>query len=110
MRATWYVLDDGTLADPSECTIKDGVLTHKSGGKVAMRSPDCPRSRGVDLDAKGKPLGAKPAETKKPEVREDDKKILDPDGKEPSDAAPKARDMKAEEPKRTYKTRDSKAD
>ncbi len=53
MRATWYVLEDGTTVDPSECSRKGGVLTHKNG-IVAMRRPDCPRSIGVDLDSEGK--------------------------------------------------------
>lgn len=51
MRATWYVLEDGNVADPSECTPDEkGALTHESGVKVAMRFADCPMSRGVDLD------------------------------------------------------------
>lgn len=51
MRATWYVLEDGKVADPNECTSDEkGALTHKSGVKVAMRFPDCPMSRGVDVD------------------------------------------------------------
>lgn len=49
MRATWYVLEDGTAVDPSECNRQNGVLMHKRG-PVAMRRPDCPRSRGVDID------------------------------------------------------------
>ncbi len=55
MRATWYVLEDGTYVDPSECSRKDGLLTHKNG-PVAMRRPGLPRSTGVDLDEAGKPL------------------------------------------------------
>jgi hypothetical protein len=55
MRATWYVLEDGTAVDPSECTADEmgNVLTHKSG-KVAMRAPGVPMSRGVDLEESGK--------------------------------------------------------
>lgn len=55
-RATWYLTEDGKPVDPRECGRKNGVLVHKSGAKIAMRFPDCPRSTGVDLDAKGKPL------------------------------------------------------
>lgn len=56
MRATWYVLEDGSPVDPSEVSRnKDGRLAHKSG-LVAMRSPGVPRSRGVDLDESGKLL------------------------------------------------------
>lgn len=61
MRATWYVLEDGTAVDPAECSPDDkGVaLTHKSGAKVAMRNFDMPMSRGVDIDeATGKLLFA----------------------------------------------------
>jgi len=75
MRATWYVLEDGTAVDPIECAPDEtGALTLKSGAKVAMRSPDCPMSTGVDLaddyvpfggkgdhDGDGKPGGAAPA-------------------------------------------------
>lgn len=50
MRATWYVLEDGSTVDPSEVSPnKEGRLAHKSG-LVAMRSPDCPRTRSVDVD------------------------------------------------------------
>ncbi|KFL31477.1 hypothetical protein JP75_07995 [Devosia riboflavina] len=80
MRATWFVLEDGNAADPAECADQDGVLTHSSGVKVAMRSPGVPRSRGVDLDESGKQLfggkgdhdgngaagGAKPTDEPKP--------------------------------------------
>lgn len=60
MRATWYVTEDGNTVDPAECSRKNGVLTHSSGAKIAMRRPDCPRSRGVDVDAKGNlPFGGK---------------------------------------------------
>lgn len=55
-RATWYVLEDGSTVDPSEVSMnEDGRLAH-ANGFVAMRSPDCPRSRGVDVDASGKLL------------------------------------------------------
>lgn len=51
MRETWYVLEDGSVADPSECaTDEKGLnLTHKSGVKVAMKG-EVPHSRGVDVD------------------------------------------------------------
>lgn len=58
MRATWYLLEDGTPVDPSDCTAdeKGNVITHKDGGVVAMRAPGVPSSRGVDLDEDGKLL------------------------------------------------------
>lgn len=88
MRATWYVLEDGTAVDPSECATINGVLTHKSGKPIAMRSHDCPMSTGVDTDdaaAKAVAGDEKPAET------------------------PKPKDMQAERPQQGYKTRQTKA-
>lgn len=56
MRATWYVLEDGTPADPNECAPNDaGQLVHKSGALVAMRGA-IPSSTGVDVDEGGKLL------------------------------------------------------
>jgi len=51
MRATWYVTEDGTAVDPSECSADDkgNVLTHKDGGVVAMRAPGVPMSRSVEV-------------------------------------------------------------
>lgn len=82
MRETWYVLEDGNVADPNECSSDDkGVLTHKSGAKVAMRG-DVPSSRGVDLDEEGKALAE----------------------------GGKGKKAKAEGGKGTYQNRESKAD
>lgn len=50
MRSTWYVMEDGSVADPS--SVKPdaaGVLRNRDGKAVAMRG-DVPRSRGVDID------------------------------------------------------------
>jgi hypothetical protein len=53
-RATWYVLEDGSVADPKEVApYKDGRLRHTSGRYVAMRG-DVPSSRGVDEDVERK--------------------------------------------------------
>lgn len=51
MRDTWYVLEDGTAVDPSQCVWdgKGNVLTHAGGQLVAMRAPGVPMSRGVDV-------------------------------------------------------------
>lgn len=59
MRATWYVLEDGTAVPPSEVAPNEkGALAHKSG-LVAMRDDgETPRSRGVDVDESGKQLFA----------------------------------------------------
>ncbi len=95
---TWFVLDDDSAGDPAEVVAgKDGRLAHKDGRKVAYR-PDgvTPRSRGVDADAER----AKKAAPKS--------KAAEPKADEP--APTETRDLKAEEPKRGYKTRESKAD
>lgn len=80
MRATWYVLENGSVVDPSECSADEkGLnLTHKSGVKVAMKG-EVPHSRGVDI-------------------------VPDGAGHEAKDLKP------AKPPKGGYKTRDSKAD
>ncbi len=73
MRETWYVLVDGSVANPAD-VVSDakGLLHHKNGVAVAMRG-DVPSSRGVDVEA---------------------------------EAAPKVtREVTADKPKRTYKTR-----
>jgi hypothetical protein len=48
MRATWYVLEDGTAVDPSEVFVNDAGRYAHANGLVAMRAPDCPRSRQVE--------------------------------------------------------------
>lgn len=64
MRATWYVLENGSVVDPSECSADEkGLnLTHKSGVKVAMKG-EVPHSRGVDIDPEAKDM--KPAKPSK---------------------------------------------
>jgi len=50
MRETWYVLEDGTYADPNDVAPDDmSVLRHKSGVAVAMRG-QVPSTRSVDPD------------------------------------------------------------
>lgn len=52
MIATWFVMVDGSCADPSEVSPDDnGVLRHKDGRAVAMRG-DVPRSRSVEVPVK----------------------------------------------------------
>lgn len=83
MRATWYILEDGTPVDPNEVTRDDGgALVHK-GGKVAVGDHGNHLTTGVDLDESGKPLfggkgdhdgdgsfgGAKKTEDMKPEPK-----------------------------------------
>lgn len=75
MRETWYVLENGFLADPADVSAgDDGRLVNEAGVKVALRTSGVPLSYGVDdADAeraaqkKGKgsqpfaPLGDEPA-------------------------------------------------
>ena len=65
MRDTWYVLEDGVIADPAEVTTgEDGVLRHSSGIAVAYCN-GVPRSRGVDPQeerTKAKPKEMRPEE------------------------------------------------
>jgi hypothetical protein len=50
MRETWYVLEDGTKADPVEVAPDEqGVLRHSGGVAVAMRN-GVPSSYSVDPD------------------------------------------------------------
>lgn len=59
MRATWYVLEDGSTVDPSDVAPDDaGILRHKDGAAVAMRG-QTHSSRGVDLDEEGKMIDSK---------------------------------------------------
>lgn len=90
MRETWYVLEDGSLADPVEVTVDEaGRLVHSSGVAVQMKG-DVPRSRGVDdPDAERAKSGVAKAKAA---------------------AEAKAKDMKPDDLKRGYKTRESKAD
>lgn len=97
MIETWYVMEDGSVADPSQVK-RDavGVLRHSDGRAVAMRG-DVPRTRSVDLDqikAKAAAVAAEESAKKKAAA----------------EAASAAKDMKPSEPKRTYQTRESKAD
>lgn len=81
MRETWYVLEDGSTADPREVAPDaKGVLRHKSGAAVAIGAHGNPLSRGVDAD------------------------------EESGKAKHSRKDMKPEEPKRGYRTRESKSE
>lgn len=86
VHTTWYVLQDGTHADPNDVAPDGkGVLRHKDGLDVAMRADGNPQTIGVDAKAN---KNVEAAEAGKNETR----------------------DLKAEKPKRGYKTRDLKAD
>lgn len=83
---TWFVLEDGSATHPRDVKRgPKGALQHKDGRPVAMRG-DVPRSRSVDPGeeaAKSKPVVKPATET---------------------------REFAPEAPRRTYKTRESKAD
>jgi hypothetical protein len=81
MRETWYILEDGAVVDPSECsTDESGKLHHKSGVAVAMRG-QVPSTRGVD-----------------------------PDEERGKTDAPKTREIKPENPRRNYRTRETRSE
>lgn len=86
MSETWYVLEDGTVADPSECAFdKNGKLAHKNGLVQIRDDGETPRSRSVDPDAE---RAKKPAPTKIKEA-----------------TSPHNREMKADDSGPKYKTR-----
>lgn len=85
MRETWYVLEDGTPANPNDVAPDDsGRLVHKSGVPVAV-GPHGPRSTGVDVQ-----VPKKEAPPKK-------------------EASYDTREATSDKPKRTYKTRSSRS-
>ncbi len=87
MRETWYVLEDGSAADPREVAPDDaGVLRHTSGAAVAMKG-QVASSRGVDPE-------------------EERAKARD---REAAKAKPKGKDMKPSAGSAGYVTRESKA-
>jgi len=96
---TWYVCEDGSVANPREVSEgKDGKLKHKDGRAVAFRDDGVtPHSRSVDADNPE----AGPKKGKKPSKE---------DKKEKEAETPETADMQPENPKRGYKTRESKAD
>ena len=50
MRETWYVLQDGTFADPAEVSPDEGgILRHQDGREVAY-TPHGPRSRSMSAE------------------------------------------------------------
>ncbi len=92
MIETWYILEDGAPGDPHEIGPDEhGVLRHKDGRAVAY-GPHGPRSSGVDADA----------------LRSEKKREPDEGEDRPEADAEQVREMKPA-PKRTYKTRESKA-
>jgi len=103
MQETWYVLEDGRAADPSEVAPDEaGALRHVSGVAVAMRAPGVPRSRGVDAAEERAKAAASAAQAD-----------AGAKAKAEADAKPatgKGKAMKADDKDPAYKTRESKAD
>lgn len=90
MAETWYVLENGVAADPSEVAPDgSGVLRHKSGIAVAMRG-QVPSTRGVD-----------PEQERAKSARKKPARSVAPDG---------SKDMKPDESKPGYTTRESRAE
>ena len=89
---TWYVLEDGSVADPREVAGDEkGVLKHKDGRAVGY-APHGPRSKSVDADE---------------ERKKKSKTVVE----KPSGDTWTAKDAKADDHvKSTYRTRESKAD
>jgi hypothetical protein len=94
-RETWYVLEDDTPGDPRDVRMDaNGVLRHKNGKAVAIGRYG-PRSRGVDV--KPRPFAGKGDH--------------DDNGKTGGAAKPADdKETAQEKPKRTYRTRESKAE
>jgi hypothetical protein len=86
IRETWYVLEDGSYADPREVSAgkKPGSLVGKSGVAVAMKG-DVPSTRSVDPEEE---RAKKPAASKAKEA-----------------TSPNNREMKADDSGPKYKTR-----
>lgn len=72
MQDTWYVLEDGSSADPRQVAPDDkGVLRHSNGMAVAIGAHGNHRSRGVDVDQKGDLIGKEvKVEEKKPAAKD----------------------------------------
>jgi hypothetical protein len=93
MQETWYVLEDGTSADPNDVAPgDDGALRHTDGRAVAMRG-NVPHTRGVDPVAE------------RAKTQAEDKKADDEKGGE---SKKETKEIVAEEPKKTYRTRETK--
>jgi hypothetical protein len=87
MRETWYLLEDGSVADPREVSPDAaGKLRHKNGVYVAMRG-DAYSSRGVDPEAE--------RATAKSKAK--------------ADPQPKNKEEKPEAQRGGYRTRESRA-
>lgn len=65
MRETWYVLEDGSFADPAEVAPDSaGMLRHKSGVGVAY-GPHGPKSRSMGPEERAAAAGPKGSANKR---------------------------------------------
>jgi len=102
MRETWYVLEDGRTVDPVEVGTDDaGRLMHSSGVPVAMRG-QVPHSRGVDAPEAER--------AKSVTILKVDGKLSKKQADEMRKAIEQDKDVKPEDNKPGYKTRESKVD
>lgn len=101
-RETWYVLENGTVANPREVALDpSGVLRHSSGVAVEMRG-EVPRSRGVDPDEER-------AKTKKTaKAMNAAEKVLDTASAHQRTTKPAAKAAEAEQPTKHYRTRETR--
>jgi hypothetical protein len=100
MRETWYMLENGTVADPREVkTREDGRMVHASGALVAVRN-GVPHSYGVDPDEERAKTRAALAKAEKEAAA----KAASAEAAKPR----AAKEVTAEKPQ-TYKTRETKA-
>ena len=121
---TWYVLADGTQADPNDVAPgEDGVLRHKNGMAVATHEDGTPLSVGVAAAEGGNvaaaEAGAAAAEQVRAETKVDPVAAADAAAPAPAPVAEpapvaKPKEMAPEKPKPGkakpgYKTRESKA-
>lgn len=110
---TWYILVDGTNADPNDVAPDDdGVLRHKSGLAVSLREDGTPMSVGVSA-VENKNLEAAEAGADEPATAgEPEATIVEtPPVTEPDHPAPTpepVRQVQAVKPKRPAKSRDMK--
>lgn len=97
---TWYILADGTQADPNDVAPDDkGVLRHKSGLAVATHADGTPMSAGrAAIDNKN----VEAAKLTKPKAELLPEAVLE-------EPALEAKETKPEVHKGGYKTRETKA-
>jgi hypothetical protein len=105
---TWYLLVDGTHADPNDViTDDDGILRHMDGLAVAMRGDGVPSTIGVgaveNKNVAAAQAGTDPVAAPDPKVNQAVKNAQPADKK--AKAGAKNRELKAGSDSKTYETR-----